>query len=347
MPPETTPEPLPPLRFGVLGASRIAELSLVSPAAATGTELVAVAARDRGRAEDFAARHGVRRVLDSYAAVVADAEVEAVYNPLANGLHGAWNIASAEAGKHVLAEKPSAANAEEARDVRAAVQRSGVVFMEAFHYPYHPLWQRVLQLLDDEALGELEHVEATLVMPSPGPADPRWDLDLAGGALMDLGCYSLSALMLLGRYAGGSPRVVGGEVEQWPAAPGVDARTWLQLAYPSGLLATGGGSMVAPEFDFHLTVTGSRGRLHVPSFPRPHLDDTLVLTRPGREEIVEHLGTRSSYTYQLDAFTAAVRAGAPVVTDADFSVATMELIDDAYRVVGLEPRRPSAPSPVT
>ncbi|HEV3463343.1 MAG TPA: Gfo/Idh/MocA family oxidoreductase, partial [Actinomycetota bacterium] len=106
-----------PLRIGVLGAARIAALAIVDPARTTGDRLVAVAARDRRRAEAFAASHGVERVLDTYADVVTDPEVEVVYNPLANGLHGPWNLAAIAAGKHVLTEKPSASNAEEAREV--------------------------------------------------------------------------------------------------------------------------------------------------------------------------------------------------------------------------------------
>ena len=140
-----------PLRIGVLGAARIAAAAIAAPARLTGTRLVAVAARDRARAEAFAAEHGVERVLDSYADVVADPQVEAVYNPLANGLHGPWNLAAIDAGKHVLAEKPSASDAVEAREVRDAAARAGVLVMEAFHYLYHPVARR---LLDVVASGE-------------------------------------------------------------------------------------------------------------------------------------------------------------------------------------------------
>ncbi|WP_347354781.1 Gfo/Idh/MocA family oxidoreductase, partial [Intrasporangium sp.] len=183
-----------PLRIGILGAARIAELSIVRPAAATGHRLVAVAARDPERAAAFAARHGVERVHASYDDLLADPEIEAVYNPLANGLHAPWNLRALVAGKHVLAEKPSAANADEAARVRDAAHASGRVFMEAFHYPYHPLFQRVVSLLGQGAVGEVRHVEAFLGMPPPGPTDPRWSFELAGGATMDLGCYALSAL---------------------------------------------------------------------------------------------------------------------------------------------------------
>ena len=180
-----------PLRIGVLGASRIAALAIVDPADTTGDRLVAVAARDRRRAEAFAASHGVERVLGTYADVVADPGVEVVYNPLANGLHGPWNLAAVAAGKHVLTEKPSASNATEAREVRDAATAAGVTFLEGFHYLYHPVTRRLHELLATSELGELRQVEADLAIPAPGDDDPRWSLELAGGALMDLGCYGL------------------------------------------------------------------------------------------------------------------------------------------------------------
>lgn len=171
-----------PLRIGVLGAARIAELSIVGPARTTGHRLVAVAARDRDRAEAFAATHGVERVADSYAELVADPEIEVVYNPLANSLHGPWNLAALQAGKHVLTEKPSASNTEEAAQVHEAVAKAGTVFMEGFHYLFHPVTRRLHELLDSGELGDLRHVETMVAMPAPPDDDVRWQLPLAGGA---------------------------------------------------------------------------------------------------------------------------------------------------------------------
>jgi predicted dehydrogenase len=160
-----------PLRIGVLGAARIAGLAIVGPARTTSDRLVAVAARDRRRAEAFAATHGVERVLGTYADVVADPEVEVVYNPLANGLHGPWNLAAIAAGKHVLTEKPSASNAAEAREVRDAATAAGVTFLEGFHYLFHPVTRRLQELLATGELGRLRHVEADLVIPAPADDD--------------------------------------------------------------------------------------------------------------------------------------------------------------------------------
>lgn len=329
-----------PLRIGILGAARIAELSIAGPAAATGHRLVAVAARDVSRARAFASAHGVERVHDTYDDLLADPEVEAVYNPLANALHGPWNLRAIRAGKHVLSEKPFASNAAEAREVAAAARAAGVVVLEAFHYPFHPLFRRVVELIDSGAVGEVRDVEAILRMPAPPDSDPRWSLELAGGATMDLGCYSLHVIRQLGlRFLGGEPSVVSARGVERAGRSGVDESLLVELTYPSGATASGGSDMASPDvWDFHLTVTGSEGVLHVPDFPRPHEDDSLTLRRNGEAEVVEHLGSRSSYTYQLEAFAAHLRSDTPLPYDVTDTVPQAELIDAAYRAAGFEPR---------
>jgi len=128
-----------PLRIGILGAARIADDGIVAPARALGHELVAVAARDRDRAAAFAAARGIARVHDSYAGLIADPDVDLVYNALVNSLHAEWNIAAPRAGKHVLSEKPLTSNADEARAVRAAARASSGCVAEGFHYRHHPV----------------------------------------------------------------------------------------------------------------------------------------------------------------------------------------------------------------
>jgi predicted dehydrogenase len=331
-----------PLRIGVLGASRIAVNAIVAPAQLTGARLVAVAARDRGRAETFAAEHGVERVLDSYADVLADPEVEAVYNPLANGLHGPWNLAALAAGKHVLTEKPSASDAGEAREVRAAAARAGVVFMEAFHYLYHPVAQRLLDVVGSGEIGELRQVEVHMEIPPPPDGDPRWSLPLAGGGLMDVGCYGIHLYRVLGRFAGGAPRVTGAEGRERAGSPGVDEWVRAELAFPGGATGVLHSSMAAQEVRMTARLVGTAGEVSAGNFVLPHRDDSVRVTAGGTER-EELLGRRPSYAYQLEAFAAAVRDGAPVLTDADDAVATAELLDDCYRAAGFDLRPRTAP----
>ncbi len=326
-----------PLRIGILGAARITERSLVAPARAGGHRLVAVAARDRDRAGAFAAAHGVERVAGSYRELLADPEVDVVYNPLANGLHGPWNLAALEAGKHVLTEKPSASNAEEARRVREAAAKSGTVFMEAFHYLFHPVTRRLHELLASGELGALRHVETVVAIPAPEATDPRWSLSLAGGALMDLGCYGLHALRMLAPWAGGAPRLVSARAGERAGAPGVDEWLDAELEFPGGATGTARCHMAYEGLEMSLRLVGERGEASAPNFVLPQRDDRVVV-RTADGERTERLGTRSSYTYQLEAFAARVREGAPLPLDPDDAVATMRLIDACYRAAGLAPR---------
>jgi predicted dehydrogenase len=318
------------LRIGVLGASRIAEKAIVGPAQDLGHRLVAVAARDPERAKAFADEHAVERVVATYQDVIDDPEVDVVYNPLANSLHAPWNLAAVAAGKPVLTEKPYARDRAEAARVAAAADAAGVTVMEGFHYLFHPLMRRVLELAGDGTLGELQRIHVAMGMPEPAPQDPRWSLSMAGGALMDLGCY---ALHIMRRF--GSPQVVSATAVQ--RSPGVDERFDAEFGYGTNLVATTTNSMVDDDFSFTLTVTGSRAEVFVHDFINPAGDDRLTITTAGGST-VEHLGTRPTYTYQLEAFAAHVVDGAALPVDSADAVANMALIDDAYRAAGMTPR---------
>ncbi|HEY5855895.1 MAG TPA: Gfo/Idh/MocA family oxidoreductase [Aldersonia sp.] len=326
-----------PLRIGLLGASRIAELALIKPATATGDRLVAVAARSPERARAFAEKFGVERVVADYGALLADPEVEVVYNPLANALHGPWNLAAVSAGKHVLSEKPFASNATEAAQVAEAARAAGVTVLEGFHYWFHPGFGRVKQLVADGTLGEVRHIEAVLEMPRPGADDPRWRLDLAGGAGMDLGCYAIHVQRSFAQWAGGAPRVVSAFADEHDGAPGVDDRLDVELEFPGGATGYARASMVEREYRFTVRVIGSRGSVYVHNLLRPDLDDRLTLRTPAGTTS-EHVSHKSTYTYQLEAFAAHLRTGAPLGLGVDDAVANMVLLDDVYRAAGFSPR---------
>jgi predicted dehydrogenase len=326
-----------PLRLGVLGAARIAERAIVPAAKDTGTRLVAVAARDRARAEAFAGEHGFERVHDSYADVIADPEVEAIYNPLPNALHTPWNLAAIEAGKPVLSEKPFASNADEAAEVRDAAAKADVVVLEGFHYLFHPVTQRLHELLDSGELGDLERVEATMITPPPADDDVRWSLPLAGGALMDLGCYSLHALRMLGPWGGGEPTLSTARGGAREGKPGVDEWLDADLEFPDGATGSARCNMAGDAVRMTLRISGSRGFATAANFVLPFRDDRIFVTTPAGDR-VDQLGTRLTYSYMLEAFTRRLRDGEPLPIDADDAVTTMELIDACYRAAGFEPR---------
>lgn len=323
-----------PLRVGVLGAARISDAAIVLPARATGARLVCVAARDPQRAQEFAAASGVERVLATYQDVIDDPEVEVVYNPLPNGLHGPWNLRAVEAGKHVLTEKPYASNADEARRVRDAAAASGVLVIEAFHYRYHPVMNRLLEIAASGEIGEVSYLEARMLMPPPGEDDPRWVGALAGGSLMDVGCYAVHGIRDFAGLLGGEPEVVrarGGHLAQHP---GADA--WLSgdLEFPSGVPAHLETSMTHGCWGFSFRVVGAAGEAYAPAFVLPQNDDRVVVT-VGTQQREEHLGTRSTYTYQLEAMAALVRDGVPMITDSDDAVQNMATIDALYAAAGM------------
>lgn len=326
-----------PLRIGILGAARIADRAIVAAAHETGDRLVAIAARDAGRAAAFAAEHGVERTVASYAELVADPEVDVVYNPLPNGLHGPWNLRAIAAGKTVLSEKPFASNAIEAREVRAAAETAGVTVVEAFHYLHHPVMQRVMNVVDSGEIGEVRGVEAVFAVPAPPDTDVRWSLPLAGGALMDLGCYSLHAHRMLAPWTGGAPTVVSATGAEHPPHPGVDEWIDAQLAFPSGATGRAYCNMDASGLTVTLQVTGELGSVTARNFVLPQLDDTVEITTAAGTR-VEHPGTRTSYVYQLEALRAHLQGDTPFPIDLDDAVATAELIDAVYEAAGFAPR---------
>ncbi len=325
------------LRIGILGAARIAPTALVKPAARTGrVAVVAVAARDRNKAEKFARKHRVPKVLDTYEEVVNDPDLDAVYNPLPNGLHGRWTIAALNAGKHVLCEKPFTANANEARAVAEADNaHPGLVVMEAFHYQYHPLAKRLAEVVRSGELGHIEKVDIAFSAPLWKKGDIRYQLALAGGATMDMGCYPVSLLRLLAA----GPRVISAEAKL--SSPGVDRAMDAQFSLPDGGSAHIGCSMFSSSLlRLHAEITGDKGTLSVFNPFSPQYGHRLkVTTASGTRK--ERFSRRATYDYQLEAFAGAVENGSSFPTTSGDAIRTMELIDSIYTAAGLPLRQPT------
>ena len=331
-----------PLRLGVLGAARISPTAVVAPAKTGIARLVSVAARDESRAREFAEEHGFEKILDSYDEVLEDSDIEAVYNPLPNGLHALWNLRAIEAGKHVLTEKPSASNADEAKEVLEAVSSSKVKFMEGFHYRYHPVMEKVLELIDSGELGEVLHVEIEVGFPLDNSDDPRLDFDLAGGSLMDIGCYAVHALRHIGQLIGGEPTVKTASATEHDGKPGVDNEFEATLVFPNGATAKFVSSFGFTSKRFTLRVEGTEALAYSYNFLAGHEDDRIVVIRGGIAE-VWYGGTKPSYEYQLQAFRNHIKKDAPIHTGPQDALAQAELIDALYEAAGL-PVRPSADS---
>jgi predicted dehydrogenase len=323
------------VRFGVLGAARITPAALLRPAASHPEASVeVVGARDRGRAAQFADRHRIPRVADDYEAVVADPDIDAVYVPLPNSLHGRWTLAALAAGKHVLCEKPFTANADEARTVADAAAASGRVVMEAFHYRYHPLARRMKEIVDRGELGHLHHIETWLCAPIADKSDIRYQSGLAGGAMMDMGSYVVHMARMLG---GEEPSVTSARAKHHTAD--IDRAMSAELAFPSGHTATVHCSMWSSSL-LHLAarVVGDEGELRVFNPIAPQYVSWLTV-RSGGTRRTEIPARRPTYAYQLDAFCDAVLRGRPPLTPPEDAVANMAVIDAVYRAANMRPRR--------
>jgi predicted dehydrogenase len=333
------------IRFGILGAARIAGTALINPAGAVaGVRVDAIAARDPVRASAAAAKSGIGKAENGYETLLGDDSIDAVYIPLPNSLHGEWTIRALEAGKHVLCEKPFTANAAEARQVADVAAGSGLVVMEAFHYRYHPLTSRLIEIVRSGELGELRSASAMLCVPMPPGKNIRWNFELAGGSMMDLGCYGVHMLRTV---IGTEPRLVRARAKTLRGP--LDRCLQARLEFPGERDGQTGGEVngvvtaamwSGRVFAMNLQFEGTEGRMRVFNPNSPHVFARVTIHAGGRRR-VEHTSRRPSYEFQLEAFRDAVRDSAPVLTDPLDAVANMTVIDAAYRDAGL-PLRPSA-----
>ena len=321
------------VRIGILGAARIAPDALLKPAGqlAGTVEVAAVAARDRARADAFASKQGIGRAYGSYAELLADPALDVVYIPLPNSLHAEWSIRALEAGKHVLCEKPIASNAAEAEQMAAAAARTGKLLVEAMHWRYHPLAARIREIIDSGVLGPIKRIDAWACVPIFGRHDIRYRYELGGGALMDLGCYAISALRLA---AAAEPRVTGADMRL--ATPNVDRWLQAEMQFADGRAGRITCSMWSSDFlRGELVAKGESGTLRVGNPYAPHLLHNIVIKTKAGKQSDKLRGLRTTYFYQLQAFAAAVRGGPAPLTGADEALANMRVIDACYQAAGL------------
>jgi predicted dehydrogenase len=335
------------VRIGALSAARITPQALIEPAQHLPETLVtAVAARDRSHAEMFAREYGIPMVHESYEALIADPDIDAIYNPLPNSLHARWTLAAIDAGKHVLCEKPFTANAAEASELAAAARHAGLVVMEAMHYRYHRLAQTMVNqmpVITGQGAGSLHgirHIQCAVSFPLASTTDIRYSYGLAGGATMDAGCYALDLIRLLGP---GRPTVVTAFATE--QGPNVDQTMAAFLRFPAGATAWLDLSFVPPEGRFRadVHVIGVEGQMTVLNFIHPHQGYRMTTsTAHHTESVTAEAAASAETTYlgQLRAFAGAVLRGERFPTTAEHATVTMELIDDIYRAAGL-PLRPA------
>ncbi|MEM7340677.1 MAG: Gfo/Idh/MocA family oxidoreductase [Actinomycetota bacterium] len=323
-----------PLRFGILGAARIAPKALIDPAKKVDSVVVTrVAARDRSRAQAFAAEHGIAGVADDYQALVEADDVDVVYNPLPMSLHAEWTIAALRAGKHVFCEKPFAANATEAQEMVRVADEEGLVLGEAFHYRYHPLFGRLLDEVQSGRIGDLRRLDASFCVPIGRP-DIRWDFATAGGSLMDLGCYPMSWVR---HITGAEPTVRSATATVLDDAPHIDADIEANLAFPGEVEARVTSSMIDENRRIELVIEGTAGRIDVVNPMAPQMGN-LVRIETERGVTAGPIDGGISYDHMFRAFVDHLCLGAPFPTRGADSVANMAAIDAVYAAAGLPVR---------
>jgi predicted dehydrogenase len=322
------------LRFGVLSTADIG-LRKVLPAMlrADRVEVVAIASRDRARADEAAAELGIARAHGSYEDLLADPDVDAIYNPLPNHLHAEWTIAAARAGKHVLCEKPLATTVADAERMIAACDDAGVVLMEAFMYRLHPSWEAVRDTVASGRIGELRAVQSWFSYFNDDAANIRNRLDAGGGALFDIGCYCVNLSRLL---FGAEPVRIQGSVTRDPTM-GIDVLTSGILDFPTGVATFTSTTRAEPDQRVHVYGTEGRIAIDIPFNIPPDLPTHVRVTAggdppvaPDTQELV--FEPTDPYTVQGERFAAAVLDGTPVPIPTSDAVANLRVIEELFRV---------------
>jgi len=320
------------VKWGVLGAASIATKKVI-PGMQKGewSEIAAIASRDLKKAEDTARKLGIPKAYGSYEELLADQEIEAIYNPLPNHLHVPWSIKAAEAGKHVLCEKPLSLTVAEARTLLAVRERCGVKIGEAFMVKTHPLWLRTRELIQKGVIGELRAIVGTFSYFNRDPENVRNRAEWGGGALMDIGCYPITTSRFI---FGEEPVRVAGLIERDPDFK-TDRLASAMLEFPSGqTVFTCSTQIVAYQ---RMQFLGTKGRIEMEiPFNAPPDRATRILIDDGRDVFgggirMETIPVCDQYTVQGDAFSRAIREGSEVAVPLEDAIANMAVIEAVFR----------------
>jgi len=320
------------LRWGILSTAKIADEKVIPGIRrAARCEIVAIGSRDEGRGRAVAERHGIPRVHSSYEALLADPDVDAVYVPLPNHLHAEWTLAAARAGKHVLCEKPLAMTAADAERMIEGCRAEGVTLMEAFMYRLHPSWVAVRELVAAGRIGRLTAVGSWFSYFNDDPSNIRNVRAFGGGALFDIGCYSVNLSRML---FGSEPTRVSASVVRDPAS-GVDVLTSAILEFSDGVATFTCSTRIEPDQQVNVYGTAGRISVGIPFNIPPDRPTHVYLAAGGDPPVAPAVETLTfepvdPYAVEAERFAAAVLDGEPLPTPPEDAVANLRVIERLF-----------------
>lgn len=320
------------IRWGVLGAAKIA-LKKVIPGMQAGThcDISAIASRTLDKAESAAAALNIRNAYGSYEELLADPEIDAIYNPLPNHLHVPWSIKAAQAGKHVLCEKPIGLSAAEAQSLIDVRDRTGVKIGEAFMVRTHPLWLRARELVSNGTIGDLRAILSVFSYFNADPENIRNQADIGGGAIMDIGCYPITMSRFL---FGAEPFRVAGLLDRDPRMQ-IDRLSSAMLDFGSGHALFTCSTQLVPFQQMQILGTKGRIDLEIPYNIPPDKPSRLLLDDGselgGGSAKAENFPVLDQYTIQGDLFSEAILTNGEVPVPLEDSLANMRVIEAVFR----------------
>ncbi|MDI6849555.1 MAG: Gfo/Idh/MocA family oxidoreductase [Candidatus Saccharicenans sp.] len=318
------------IRWGILGCAAIAEHTFI-PAIkkASGVELLAIASRDIKKAKDWAARSGIKKAYSSYQELLADPEIDAIYNPLPNHLHHPLSLAALRAGKHVLCEKPLALTAVEVREMFAEAEKNNRLLMEGFMYRFHPRLKRALELIDSGAIGEPLVVRGAFnFIFDRDLSNYRWNPAYGGGALYDVGCYPINAARLI--FKSEPTRIEA--TTRCDQNTGIDLTVSLLLTFPGNRQALLTCSFEL-EFQSRLEISGRFGRIFLDrAFSAKHFETEIQLTRNQKTEIF-HFPPADQFQLMIEHFGEAIRKQVNPLLDFQDSYGNALVIDKVLSLI--------------
>lgn len=274
----------PILRWGLLSTARINRAVIPPIRNSKRSQLLAVASRDQKSAVEFAQTWQIPRMHSSYEDILADPEIDVIYNPLPNSMHAEWSIKAVHAGKHVLCEKPLANSLAEVDAMRVAAEQTGKIITEAFMYRHHPQTLQVKELINSGVIGKIQLIRGSFTYVAARPNDVRLDPRLGGGCLWDVGCYPISYARML----------VGSELEEvfgWQilSPQGVDIHFVGQLRFPGEIYTQIQSSFITPHAPF-MEIIGSQGTLLIPKPFVPGKHEKVILRKGDQDQVIRSRG---------------------------------------------------------